>query len=105
MQHGSHKYKTKEDLTSNYIIAKTNMYPRIRFYQGKCDTCLQLSVASALSTIFRNDKSNQFGDLILQTSNIDKSMDGKDKINIIIQMMMGAYFCSERFPSNPKKRY
>ena len=81
------------------------MYPRIQFYQGKYDTCVQRSAASALSTIFRNDKSNHFGDLILQISNIDKSMDGKDKINIIIQMMMRAYFCNERFPTNPKKRY
>ena len=32
-------------------------------------------------------------------------MDGKDKINIIIQMMMGAYFCNGRFPTNPKKRH
>ena len=32
-------------------------------------------------------------------------MDGKDKINIIIQMMMRAYFCNERFPTNPKNRY
>ena len=105
LHHGSHKYKTEDDLTSDYIIAKTNMYPRIQFYQGKYDTCLQRSVASALFTIFRNDKSNHFGDLILQISNIDKSMDGKDKINIIIQMMMRAYFCNERFPTNPKKRY
>ena len=105
LHHGSCKYKTEDDLTSDYIIAKTNMYPRIQFYQGKYDTCLQRSVASALSTIFRNDKSNHFGDLILQISNIDKSICGKDKINIIIQMMMRGYFCNERFPTNPKKRY
>ena len=71
LHHGSHKYKTKDDLISNYIIAKTNMYPRIQFYQGKYDTYLQRSVASALSTTFRNDKSNRFGDLILQISYID----------------------------------
>ena len=99
------KQGTKDDLTSNYSIAKTNIYPRIQFYQGKYDSCLQWSVASALSTIFSNDKSNRFGDLILQISNIDKSMDGKDKINIIIQMMMRVYFCNARFPTNPKKRY
>ena len=81
------------------------MYSRIRFYQGKYDTCLQQTVASVLSTIFSNDKLNRFGDLILQISNIDKSMDSKDKINIIIEMMMGAYFCNKRLPTNPKKRY
>ena len=32
-------------------------------------------------------------------------MDGKDKINIIVQMMMRVYFCNEQFPINPKKRY
>ena len=105
MHHGSCEYKTEDDLISDYIIAKTNMYTRIQFYQGKYDTCLQRSVASALFTIFRNDNSNHFGDLILQISNIDKSICGKDKINIIIQMMMRAYFCNERFPTNPKKRY
>ena len=105
MNHGSHKSKTNEDLTSTYIVAKTNMHPKIRFYQGKYDTCLQRSVASALSFIFSNDKLNRIGDLILQINNIDKSMDGKDKINIMIQMMMRAYFCNERFPTNPKKRY
>ena len=31
-------------------------------------------------------------------------MDGKDKINIIIQMMMRVYFCNERFLTNPRKR-
>ena len=105
LHHGSHKSVTEEDLTSINIVAKKNMYPEIRFYQGKYDTCLQRSVASALSTIFINDKSNQVGDLILHINDIDKSMDGKDKINIIIQMMMRAYFCNERFPTNPKKRY
>jgi len=105
LHHGSHKSVTEEDLTSINIVAKKNMYPEIRFYQGKYDTCLQRSVASALSTIFINDKSNQVGDLILHINNIDKSMDGKDKINIIIQMMMRAYFCNERYPTNPNKRY
>ena len=32
LYHGSHKYKTKDDLTLNYIIAKTNIHPRLRFY-------------------------------------------------------------------------
>ena len=81
------------------------MYPKIRFYQGKYDTCLQQSVASTISSLFRNDKSNQFGDLILQISYIDKSIDDKDKINIIIQMMMRVCLCNEKFPMNPKKRY
>ena len=42
LHHGSHKYKTEDDLTSDYIIAKTNMYPRIQFYQGKYDTVFQV---------------------------------------------------------------
>ena len=32
-------------------------------------------------------------------------MDGKDKINSIIQMMKRVYFCNEKFPTNLKKRY